>query len=90
MLLQRGREDRAELGGLGAGDLEVRGHLLDHEFTVERDGEQVATVSKRWFTLRDTYGIDIADGEDHLLVLASVLAVDLDVARERKEDDEDE
>ena len=72
----------------GPGDLEVRGHLLDHEFTVERDGEQVATVSKRWFTLRDTYGIDVADGEDHLLVLASVLAVDLALARERGAGDE--
>lgn len=74
----------------GPGDLEVKGHLLDHEFTVERDGEQVAAVSKRWFSLRDTYGVDIADGEDHLLVLASVLAVDLAMARERKKDEDDE
>jgi uncharacterized protein YxjI len=70
----------------GPGDLEIRGHLLDHEFTIERDGEVVATVSKRWFSLRDTYGVDVADGEDDLLVLASVLAVDLAMARERSED----
>ena len=66
----------------GPGDLEVTGHLLDHEFTIERDGDQVAAVSKRWFSLRDTYGVQVAKGEDDLLVLASVLAVDLALNRE--------
>jgi uncharacterized protein YxjI len=36
----------------------------------------VATVSKRWFSLRDTYGIEIADGEDDVLILASAVVVD--------------
>jgi uncharacterized protein YxjI len=45
-------------------------------------------VSKRWFSLRDTYGIDVAPGENDLLVLASVLAVDLALARERSENAE--
>jgi uncharacterized protein YxjI len=67
----------------GPDDLEVSGDLLDHEFTIERDGEQVARVSKSWFRLRDTYGVDVAEGEDHLLVLASVLAVDLALAQEQ-------
>ncbi len=69
----------------GPGDLEVTGDLLDHEFTVERDGELVARASKRWFSLRDTYGVDVAPGEDDLLVLASVLAVELALAREASE-----
>jgi uncharacterized protein YxjI len=42
-------------------------------------------VSKGWFTLRDTYAVEIADGEDWLLVLASVLALDLAEDRERHE-----
>jgi uncharacterized protein YxjI len=71
----------------GPGDLEVTGHLLDHEFTIERDGDQVAAVSKRWFSLRDTYGVEVADGEDDLLVLASVLAVELALDRERADGD---
>jgi len=69
----------------GPGDLEVTGDLLDHEFTVERDGELVARVSKRWFSLRDTYGVEVAPGEDDLLVLASVLAVELALDREASE-----
>jgi uncharacterized protein YxjI len=71
----------------GPDDLEVTGDLLEHEFTVDRDGELVATVSKRWFSLRDTYGVEVAPGENDLLVLASVLAVDLALAREHAGND---
>jgi len=78
--------DRFTIDIPGPGDLEVTGDLLDHEFTIERDGEQVARVSKRWFSLRDTYGVQVAEGENHLLVLASVLAVDLALARARGAD----
>jgi uncharacterized protein YxjI len=78
--------DRFTIDIPGPGDLEVTGDLLDHEFTVQRDGEEVARVSKRWFSLRDTYGVQVVDGEDDLLVLASVLAVDLALARERGAD----
>jgi len=75
--------DRFTIDIPGPVDLEVTGDLLDHEFTIERDGEPVAAVSKRWFSLRDTYGVQVAEGENDLLVLASVLAVDLALARER-------
>ncbi|MEU4419645.1 LURP-one-related family protein [Actinoplanes sp. NPDC024001] len=66
----------------GPGDLEVTGNLLDHEFTIEREGAEVASVSKRWFSIRDTYGVRIAEGEDHLLILASVLALDVAMSRD--------
>jgi uncharacterized protein YxjI len=72
----------------GPDDLEIKGALLDHEFTVERDGRQVATVSKRWLSLRDTYGVEVADGQDHLLILASVLALDLAMARKADKDEQ--
>jgi uncharacterized protein YxjI len=75
----------------GPHDLQMRGDLFDHEFTVERDGDEVASVSKKWFTIRDAYGVDVAPGEDDLLILASVLALDLALAREKaqqKRDDE--
>ena len=69
----------------GPHDLEIRGDLLDHEYTVERDGREVASVSKRWFSLRDTYAVKIVADEDHLLILAAVLAVDLAQSRAEKE-----
>jgi uncharacterized protein YxjI len=70
----------------GPNDLEMQGNLLDHEFTVRRNGDTVATVSKRWFSVRDTYAVDIAEGEDDLLILCSVLALDLAQDREHKQD----
>jgi uncharacterized protein YxjI len=72
----------------GPHDLEMKGDLLDHEYAIERDGREIASVSKRWFSMRDTYAVRIADGyPDHLLVLAAVLALDLAHAREEKEKD---
>jgi uncharacterized protein YxjI len=66
----------------GAGDLEIAGDLLDHEFTIERDGQTVATVSKRWLTMTASYAVDVAPGEDDVLILASVLALDLAIDAE--------
>jgi uncharacterized protein YxjI len=51
---------------------------------VRRDGAVVATVSKRWIALTETYGVEIAPGEDDALILASVLALDLAEDRERR------
>jgi uncharacterized protein YxjI len=33
-------------------------------------------VSKRWFRVRDTYGVEIAPGEDDALILAIAVCVD--------------
>jgi uncharacterized protein YxjI len=51
-------------------DLEVQGNIVDHEYSIERGREKVAEVSKRWFRARDTYGVEIAPGQDDALILA--------------------
>ena len=60
----------------GGDELEARGDLLDHEYTVTRNGREIASISKRWLAVRDTYGVEIADGEDHALILACAVAID--------------
>jgi uncharacterized protein YxjI len=75
--------DRFTIDLPGSDDLEMVGNLLDHEFTIRRGDQTVATVSKQWLTVRDTYGVDTAPGENDLLILASVLALDLAENRER-------
>jgi uncharacterized protein YxjI len=57
-------------------DLEAKGNIVDHEFEIKRDGDQVAEVSKRWFRMRDTYGIEVASGEDDALILACTVCID--------------
>ena len=61
----------------GPDDLEAEGDFTDHEYEFKRGGRVVAVVSKRWFAWTDTYGIDIDEGEDDVLVLASAVVVDL-------------
>ena len=61
----------------GPDDLEARGNFLDHEYAFERDGREVAQVSKKWFSFSDTYGIDIDTGEDDVLILAAAVVIDL-------------
>jgi uncharacterized protein YxjI len=57
-------------------DLEVQGNILDHEYTVEADGKKVAEVSKKWFRLRDTYGVEVAPGQNDVVILAVTVAID--------------
>jgi uncharacterized protein YxjI len=57
-------------------DLKVHGNVVDHEYEVERHGRTIAEVSKRWFRLRDTYGVEVRDPQDAVLVLSVAVAVD--------------
>jgi uncharacterized protein YxjI len=61
----------------GPDDLEARGDFTDHEYEFWRQSNLRATVSKRWFAWTDTYGVDIADGEDDILILASTVVIDM-------------
>lgn len=61
----------------GPDDLEAEGNFLDYEYKFTRGSEPVAVVSKKWFSWSDTYGVDIADGEDDILILACTVVVDL-------------
>jgi uncharacterized protein YxjI len=68
--------DRFSIEVARGGDLEAKGNIVDHEFKIERDGDQIAEVSKRWFRVRDTYGIEIAAGENDALILAVTVCID--------------
>jgi uncharacterized protein YxjI len=82
--------DRYVVDVPGPDDLRMKGSLLDHEFTISRNGDEIASVSKRWISIHDTYAVKIADGENHLLILAVALALDLAEEREaKKEHDKD-
>jgi uncharacterized protein YxjI len=87
--------DRFTIDVPGPDDLTMKGDLLDHEYVIERGGRDVAAVSKRWLTIRDTYAVQVSAGEDALLIIAAVLALDLALEREEKKEekkarDEDE
>jgi uncharacterized protein YxjI len=67
----------------GAEDLEMVGDILAFEYVVTRGGRKVATFTRQWLRLSDTYWIRIEDDEpDEALVLA--LAVIIEVIANRR------
>jgi len=60
----------------GPNDYKVKGDFIDHEYEFIRGGDTVASVSKRFFSLRDTYGIDVVDGEDDITILSTAVVID--------------
>ena len=58
------------------GELSAKGNIVDHEYEIERDGQTVAQVSKRWVRVRETYGIEVAPGENDALILAATVCID--------------
>ena len=61
----------------GPDDLEAEGNFLEHEYVFTRDGNPVAAVSKEWFSWSDTYGVEVAEGENDILILASTVVIDM-------------
>jgi uncharacterized protein YxjI len=71
-----GIRDRFTIDVDGGSDLKAHGNLVDHEYEIERDGNTVATVSKKWFRLRDSYGVEIQPEQDEALILAITVCLD--------------
>jgi uncharacterized protein YxjI len=61
----------------GGPDLDVQGNILDHEYRIGEGRQKVGEVSKKWFRLRDTYGVEVAEGQDDVLILAVTVAIDI-------------
>lgn len=58
-------------------DLEVQGNVLHHEYTVGEKGRKIAEVSKKWFRVRDMYGVAIEPGQNEGLILAVTIVIDM-------------
>jgi uncharacterized protein YxjI len=53
-------------------DLDIKGNILDHEYKIG----DVAEVSKKWFRIRDTYGVEVSPGQDDAIILAVTVVID--------------
>ena len=71
-----GLRDRFKVDVDGGDDLTARGNLVDHEYEIKRDGDVIATVSKKWFRIRDSYAVEILPGNDASLILAIAVCID--------------
>jgi uncharacterized protein YxjI len=60
----------------GGGRLEAVGNILNKDFEI-RDGHAVlARVSRAWFRIRDTYGVDVAPGQNDVLMICVAICLD--------------
>jgi uncharacterized protein YxjI len=58
-------------------DLDVQGNILDHEYHIGEGRDKIAEVSKKWFRVRDSYGVAIDEGQNDVLILAVTVCVDM-------------
>ena len=71
----------------GPNDYTIDGSFWSHEFTFERGGRTVATVSKKLWSWTDSYGVNIIDGEDEVAVLCACIVIDQVLHDESKRND---
>ena len=61
----------------GGPDLDVKGNVLDLNYQIKEGRHEVAEVSKKFFRMRDTYGVEIQLGQNDILILAVTVALDM-------------
>ena len=69
--------DRWQIDIPGGQNLFTQGNILNHQYRIDRGGQTVARVSKSWFRVRDSYGVEVAPGEDAALMLAITVVIDM-------------
>ena len=69
--------DRWQIDIPGGADLSTQGNIVNHEYRIEQGRQTVATISKKWFRVRDTYGVEIAPGQNDALLLAITVCIDM-------------
>ena len=68
--------ERYNIEHAAGGEWKAQGNIVDHQYEVEGPAGKIAEVSKRWFRVRDAYGIEVAPGQDDALVLAVAIVID--------------
>ena len=61
----------------GGENMEVQGNIIEHEYETYEGRNKRAEISKRWFRVADTYGVDIVPGADDILILAITVVIDM-------------
>jgi uncharacterized protein YxjI len=69
-------KDRLKIDVPGSEDFEAHGDLFHREYDIRRGRREIAHISKRWISLTDSYGIEIDDDQDQILLLACAVVID--------------
>jgi uncharacterized protein YxjI len=69
--------DRWQISVPGGQDLAAQGNILQHEYKIERGRDKIAEVSKSWFRVRDTYGVEVYNQQDAPFALLIAIVIDM-------------
>ncbi|HAJ38367.1 MAG TPA: hypothetical protein DCL15_22075 [Chloroflexi bacterium] len=58
-------------------DLNIQGNILNFEYEIGEGSRKVAQVSKKWFRIADTYGVQIEPSQNDIVILAITVAIDM-------------
>jgi uncharacterized protein YxjI len=58
------------------GHLEATGNILDKDFKIHEGHHEVAHISRKWFKIRDTYGVEVAPGQNDALMICIAVCLD--------------
>jgi uncharacterized protein YxjI len=81
--------DKWDVKVKGSPDLDVQGNIFDLEYKIKQGRKKVAEISKKWFRLTDTYGVEIESGQNDILILAIAVAIDMMAHDEDEKDDKE-
>jgi uncharacterized protein YxjI len=61
----------------GSSTLETQGDILNHEYVIVKNGAPVVQISREWFRIQNTYGVQVTPGTlDPLLALAMCIGIE--------------
>jgi uncharacterized protein YxjI len=56
--------------------MRIYGDFTEHDYQMEINGVPVASVHKKWVTVRDTLGVSITGDVDHRVVIGAVIVIE--------------
>jgi uncharacterized protein YxjI len=56
--------------------MRIYGDFSEHDYQMQVNGVQIASVHKKWFSVRDQLGISITGEVDHRLVIGAVIVIE--------------
>jgi len=57
-------------------EIHLKGNIFDHQYEFYRGRDKIGEVSKKWFRIADTYGVQLEPGADDIMLLAATVAID--------------
>jgi uncharacterized protein YxjI len=69
-----GEEFWVERGGIEF--MRIFGNFSEHDYQMQANGVQVASVHKKWFSVRDQLGVSITGEVDHRVVIGAVIVIE--------------